>query len=99
MGNYLDLFEDVTIALRISRDLVSLLMFGGFISTKYFNNADKITLAMDPENYETTSFIVKELCNGTELPSHVLGLKWDHAIDTLAVSRGVNRPLAKEMNQ
>ena len=54
---------------------------------------------MNPEDCETSSSPIKELCNGAEQPSHVLGLKWDHVKDTLVVSRGVDRPLDKALTQ
>ena len=99
MDDYLDSFENVTHAIKISRDLVSLLKLGGFNLTKFVSNADEITSAMNPEDCETSSSPIKEICNGAEQSSHVLGLKWDHVKDTLVVSRGVNRPLDKAITQ
>ena len=55
----------------------------------------KLTLIMNPEDCETPSSFIKEICNGDEQPSDVLGHKWNHEKDTLAVSRGVDRPLDK----
>ena len=54
---------------------------------------------MNPEESETSSSPIKEICNGAEQSSHVLGLKWDHVKDTLVVSRGVDRPLDKAITQ
>ena len=54
---------------------------------------------MNPEDCETSSSPIKEICNGAEQSSHVLGLKWDHVKDTLLVSRGVDRPLDKAITQ
>ena len=99
MDNYLDSFENVTHAIKISRDLVSLLKLGGFNLTKFVSNADEITSAMNPAESETSSSTIKEICNGAEQSSHVLGLKWDHVKDTLVVSRGVDRPLDKAITQ
>ena len=99
MDDYLDSFENVTQAIKTSRDLVSLLKLGGFNLTKFVSNADEITSAMNPEESETLSSPIKEICNGTEQSSHVLGLKWDHVKDTLVVSRGVDRPLDKAITQ
>ena len=99
MDNYLDSFENVTHAIKISRDLVSLLKLGGFNLTKFVINADEITSAMNPEESETSSSSIKEICNGAEQSSHILGLKWDHRKDTLVVSRGVDRPLDKAKTQ
>ena len=98
-NDYLDLFEDVTHAIKISRDLVSLLNLGGFNLTKFVSNADKKTLAMNPEHCKTSSSPIKELCNRAGQSSRVLGCKWDHVKDTLVVSRGVNRPLDKAKTQ
>ena len=54
---------------------------------------------MNPEDSETSSLPIKEICNGAEQSSHALGLKWDHVKDTLVVSRGVDRPLDKAIFQ
>ena len=80
MDDYLDSFENVTHAIKISRDLVSLLKLGGFNLTKFVSNADEITSAMNAEESETSSSPIKEKCNGAEQSSHVLGLKWDHVL-------------------
>ena len=55
--------------------------------------------AMNPEDCETSSSPIKEICNGAEQSSHVSGLKWDHVKVTLVVSRGVDRPLDKAITQ
>ena len=91
--------ENVTHAIKICRDLVSLIKLGGFNLTKFVSNADETTSAMNHEDYETSSSPIKEVCNGAEQSSHVLGLKWDHVKDTLVVSRGVDRPLGKAITQ
>ena len=67
--------------------------------TKFVSNADEITLAMNPEESETSSSPIKEIFNGAEQSSQVLGLKWDHVKDTLVVSRIVDRPLDKAITQ
>ena len=41
---------------------------------------------MNPEVCETSSSPIKEICNGAEQSSHVLGLKCDHVKNTLVVS-------------
>ena len=99
MDDCLDSFENVTHAININRDLVSLLKFEGFNLTKLVSNADEISSAMNPEDCETSSSPIKEFCNDAEQTSHVLGLKWDHVKDTLVVSRGVDRPLDKPITQ
>ena len=99
MDDYLDSFENVTHAIKFSRDLVSLLKLGGFNLTKFVSNADEITSEMNPEDCEISSSPIKEICNGAEQLSHVLGLKWDYVKNTLVVSRGVDRPLDKAITQ
>ena len=99
IDDYLDSFENVTHAIKISRDSVLLLKLGVFILTKFVSTADEITSAMIPEDSETSSSPIKEICTGAEQSSHVLGLKWDHVKDTLVVSRGVNRALDKAISQ
>ena len=99
MDVYLDSFENVTQAIKFSRDLVSLLKLGGLNLTKFVSIADEITSAMNPEDCETSFSPIKENCNVAEQSSHVLGLKWDHVKDTLVVSKGVDRPLVKAITQ
>ena len=99
IDDYLDSFENVTDAIKISRDLASLLKLGGFNLTKFVSNADEVTSATNPEDCETSFSPIKEFCNRAEQPSHVLGFKWDHVKDTLVVSRGVDRPLDKAITQ
>ena len=65
MDDYLDLLENVTHATKISRDLVSLLKLGGFNLTKIVSNADEITLAMNPEDCETSSSLIGA-CRGSQ---------------------------------
>ena len=99
MDDYMDLFENVTHAIKISLDFVSLLKLGGFNLTKFVSNFDKNTAAMNPEDCITSSSSIKEIYNGAEQSLHVLGLKWDHVKDTLVVSRGVDCPLDKALTQ
>ena len=99
MDDYLDSFENVIHAIKISRDLVSLLKLGGFNSTKSDSNADEITSAMNPADCKTSSSPTKEIFNGAEQSSHVLGLKWYQVKDTLVISRCVDRPLNKAITQ
>ena len=99
MDCYLDSFENVTHAIKISRDLLSLLKLRGFNLIKCASKADDITSAMNPEDCKILSSPIKELYNGAEESSHVLGLKWDHVKETLVVSRGMDRPLDKAITQ
>ena len=59
MDGYLILSEDVTHAIKISRDFVSLLKLGGLNLTKCVSSADEVTLAMNPEHCETSSSPIK----------------------------------------
>ena len=54
---------------------------------------------MNPEDCDTASSHIKEIYNGAEQSSHVLGLKWDHVKDTLVVSRGLDCPLDKAITR
>ena len=87
MDDYLESCPTVEEATRKAEDLVKLLLLGGFKLTKLVSNVPSIPaqLATDP----TTATEVKEIPSG-EKSSHVLGLKWNHATDTLVVSRGTN---------
>ena len=97
MDDYLDSFQNRDDALKLGRDLVSLLKLGGFHLTKFVSNVPEVTTALDLDNRESNS--VKDICTSPDQSSHVLGLKWDHVKDTLVVSRGVDRPLDKAITQ
>ena len=62
VDDYLDLFENVTHAIKISRNFVLL----GFNLTEFVSNADEITSAMNLEDCETSSSPSKEKCNGAK---------------------------------
>ena len=47
--DFLDSFEKVTHAIKISRDLISLLKLAGLNLTKCVSNSDEVTLAMNLE--------------------------------------------------
>ena len=98
MDDYLDFFQNKDDALKLSRDLISLLKLGGFRLTKFVSNVPDVTTALDPDNRESNSS-VKDICASPDQSSHVLGLKWDQVKDTLVVSRGVDRPLDKAITQ
>ena len=66
MDDYLDSFENVTHAIKFSRNLVSLLKLRGINLTTFVSNADEITLATNREDCETSSSPIKEICNGAE---------------------------------
>ena len=98
MDDYLDSFQNRDDALKLGRDLISLLKLAGFRLTKFVSNVPDVTTALDPDNRESNSS-VKDICASPDQSSHVLGLKWDHVKDTLVVSRGVDRPLDKAITQ
>ena len=66
MDDYLDSFENVTHAIKICRDLVSLLKLEGFSLTNFANNAYEITSTLNTEACETSSSPIKKICNGAE---------------------------------
>ena len=98
MDDYLDSFQNRDDALKLGRDLTSLLKLGGFRLTKFVSNVPDVTTALDPDNRESNSS-VKDICASPDQSSHVLGLEWDHVKDTLVVSRGVDRPLDKAITE
>ena len=50
MDDYLDSFQNRDDALKLGRDLVSLLKLGGFHLTKFVSNVPDVTTALDPDN-------------------------------------------------
>ena len=88
MGGYLDSFQNRDGALKLGRDLVSLLKLGGFHLTKFVSNVPDVTSALDLDSRESNAS-VKDIWTSSDQSSHVLGLKWDHVKDTLVVSRGL----------
>ena len=98
MDGYLDSFQNRDDALKLGRDLISLLKQGGFRLKKFVSNALDVTTALDPDNRESNSS-VKDICASPDQSSHVLSLKWDHLKETLVVSRGNDRPLDKAITQ
>ena len=98
MYDYLDSFQNRDDALKLGRNLVSLLKLGGFHLTKIVNNVSEIITALDPDN-RGFNYSVEDICTSPDQSSHVLGLKWDHIKDTLVVRRGVDRPLDKAITQ
>ena len=98
MDDYLDSFQNRDDALKLGRDLVSLLKLGGFHLTKFVSNVPDVTTGLDPDNRESNSS-VKDICTSPDQSSHVLGFNWDHLKDNLVVSRRVDRPLDKAITQ
>ena len=50
MDDYLDSFQNRDDALKLDRDLFSLLKLGGFRLTKFVSNVSDVTTALDPDN-------------------------------------------------
>ena len=98
MDDCLDSFQNRDDALKLGRDLTSLLKLGGFNLIKFVSNVPDLRTALDPDNRESNSS-VKDICASPDQSSHVPGLKWAHVKDTLVVSRGVGRPLDKAITQ
>ena len=57
MDDYPDSFQNSDEALKLSRDLVSLLELGGFQLTKLVSNVSGVTTAPDPDNREANSSV------------------------------------------
>ena len=74
MADYLDSFQNRDDALKLGRDLVSLLKLCGFHLTKFVSNVPDLTTALDPDNREFDSS-VKDICASPDQPSHLLGVK------------------------
>ena len=97
MDDYLDSFPEPEQALKLSKDLVELLKLGGFKLTKFVSNVKEIQKELCTSSDILSQ--VKEILSSEGQESHVLGLKWDHALDTLVFSRGVNRELKDTVTQ
>ena len=96
MDDYLESCPTVEEATRKAEDLVKLLSLGGFKLTKFVSNVPSIPAQMETD--PTPAVEVKEIPSGEE-SSHVLGLKWNHATDTLVVSRGTNPDIKPTVTQ
>ena len=83
MDDYLESRPTAEERTRKAEDLLKLLLLGGFKLTKFVSNVPSIPARKNP----IPATEVKEIPSGEE-SSHVLGLKWNHATDTLVVSCG-----------
>ena len=97
MDDYLDSFPEPEEALKLNKDLIELLKLGGFKLTKFVSNVKEIQKELCTSSDNLSK--VKEILSSEGQESHVLGLKWDHVLDTLVVSRGVNRELKDTVTQ
>ena len=98
MDDYLDSFEDPDVAFKMSQELISLLVIGGFKLTEFISNVTKINKELNPRQ-SAPQRKSENIVTCGDNSSHVLGLKWDHIDDTLVVSRGVNRELKNSITQ
>ena len=96
MDNYLESVESPERALKKPKELVHLLHLGGFKLTKFVSNVPNLADRIDGSPQSTEQ---KVNASSKEESSHVLGLKWDHIIDTLVVSRGNASTVTKSLTQ
>ena len=96
MDNYLDSVESPEKAINRSKELVHLLHLGRFKLTKFVSNVLNLADRIDgsPQYNEP-----KVIMSCQEDSSHKLWLKWDHANDTLVVSRGTSCAINKSFRQ
>ena len=97
MDDYLDSLEIPHEALSRAKNLVELLKLGGFKLTKFIINTP--SLLDENENHDQICQPKVILVCDEEASSHVLGLKWDHRKDTLAVSRGTKCDESNKVTQ
>ena len=57
MDDYLDSFQNRDDALKLGRDLISLLKLCGFRLKKFVSNVSDVTTALDPDNRESNSSV------------------------------------------
>ena len=96
MDDYLDSVESPKKAINRSKELVHLFHLGGFKLTKFESNVPNLADRIDGSPQSTEP---KVIVSCQEDSSHVLGLKWDHTIDTLVVSRGTSCTITKSLTQ
>ena len=99
MDDYLESSPTAEEAIQKAKDLTKLLSIGGFKRTKFMSNDSYILEQIEPNSDSQTND--GKLSLTTEESSHVLGLKWNHASDTLVVSRGttpdINRTVTRRI--
>ena len=89
MDDYLESSPTVEEASNKAKDLVTLLAKGGFNLTKFVSNITHLPAELQ-QSGELALTDEKVLPKQDEY-SHVLGFKWNHACDTLVVSRGTSK--------
>ena len=96
MDDCLDSVESPERALNRSKELVHLLHLGGLKLSYFVSNAPNLADRIDGSSQSTEPRVI---ASSKEESSHVLGLKWDHNNDTLAVSRGTSSTVTKSLTQ
>ena len=96
MDDYLDSVESPDGALKRSKELVHLLHLGGLKLTKIVCNVPNLADRIDGSSQSTET---KVIASSMKDSSHVLGLKWDHNIDTLGVSGGTFSTVTKSLTE
>ena len=84
-------------AFQKAKDLTKLLSIGRFKLTKFMSNDSNILQKIESNPNSQTNDGNPLLT--TEESSHVLGLKWNHASDTLVVSRGTTPDTNRTVTQ
>ena len=94
---YMESSPTVEEASNKAKDLVALLAKGGFNLTKFVSNIAHLPpdLQQSGELAPTDEKVIPK----PDESSHVLGLKWNHACDTLVVSRGTSPATNKKLTQ
>ena len=100
MDDYLDSLDEPEKALKRAKELVELLMLGGFKLTKFLSSVPHLLDELD-NSFKTNDQEEPKVIGSSEeeASSHVLGLKWDHKKDTLVVSRGTKYVDNKNVTQ
>ena len=100
MDDYLDSLDEPEKALKRAKELVELLMLGGFKLTKFVSSVAHLLDELD-NSFKTNDQEEPKVIGSSEeeASSHVLGLKWDNKKDTLVVSRGTKYVDNKNVTQ
>ena len=96
MNDYLESSPTINEAVRKAKDLVKLLLLGGFKLMKFVSNVRSIPPQVETNSKTPTE--TKETPSTVE-SSHVLRLKWIHNSGTHVVSRGRNREVKAKVTQ
>ena len=97
MDDYLESSPTVEEASNKAKDLVTMLAKGGFNLTKFGSNIDHLPAELQHSGNSAPADA--KVNPKPDESSHVLGLKWNHASDTLIVSRGTSPDTNKTITQ